>query len=241
MQNYPTRSDAVHKIIKSLSLTRTLSVSSILLGEPHTGKRTLVRTLFPDLPFVDGRDQDAVEKLLSETDALVIDRYDKLPNADRLQWDNKRIIAIADRAGNMQKLDEIFAFIYTMPPLRNRPEDIDLYAELYREEACRTLQIDPPVVLDSSANDVHENHRSLRASIYREVLLTESSAELLERGLYRYFLNTLPHQADYRTLLRLFEKPLLKAGLEVFGSQLRLSEALGINRNTLRKKIHEHL
>ncbi|TNF45412.1 MAG: Fis family transcriptional regulator, partial [Epsilonproteobacteria bacterium] len=43
-----------------------------------------------------------------------------------------------------------------------------------------------------------------------------------------------------REHLGLYEKPLIEAGLKKFGSQLQLSQVLGINRNTLRKKIHEH-
>jgi len=241
MQNYATRSDAVQKIIKSLNLTRTLYVSSILIGEPYTGKRTLVRTLFPDIPHVDGRDQDAVEAALSGTDALVIEHYEKLPNADRLDFEGKHIIAIADYAGNARALDETFAFIYTMPPLRERPEDIRLYTQIYQDEAHETLQIRTPVTLEKRHLDLRENLRSLRASIYREILLQSSDQKALERGLYHYFIETLHDESDYHRLLGLFEKPLLEAGLKLYGSQLRLAEALGINRNTLRKKIHEQL
>ncbi len=241
MQNYATRSETVQQIIKSLNLTRTLYVSSIIIGEPWTGKRTLVRHLFPDVPMVDGRDQDAVETLLSQTDALIIDHYEKVPNTERLNLEDKHIIAIADYAGNTQILDEMFAFIYHMPPLRDRPEDILLYADLYRKEAAEILMLSPEISLSKEVLDIHQNLRSLRASIYREVLLQSGEREALERGLYHYFLNHLPQEADYHHHLGLLEKPLLEAGLHLYGSQLRLAEALGINRNTLRKKIHAWL
>ena len=241
MQTYATRSDAVQKIIKSLNLTRTLYVSSILIGEPWTGKRTLVKHLFPDLPVVDGRDQEAVAMLLEQTDALIIEHYELLPNAEQLNFEDKHIIAIADYAGNTRALDETFAFLYTMPPLRERPEDILFYAKLYLEEARQTLMSDAQITLDKHVLDIHQNLRSLRASIYREVLLLSSNKQTLERGLHHYFLDTLPEQADYHHHLGIFEKPLLEAGLTIYGSQLRLAEALGINRNTLRKKIHAWL
>jgi DNA-binding protein Fis len=241
MQNYATRSDAVQKIIKSLNLTRSLSVSSILVGEPWTGKRTLVRSIFPDLPHVDGQDQSAVETMLEETDALVIESYEKLPNAERLDFEGKHIIALANYVSNPRALDDTFAFIYAMPPLRERPEDIRLYTHLYQEEAYETLQINTPVSLEKRHLDLRQNLRSLRASIYREILLQSSDKKALERGLYHYFIETLSDEADYHRLLGLFEKPLLEAGLNIYESQLRLAEALGINRNTLRKKIHERL
>ncbi|HHH37125.1 MAG TPA: Fis family transcriptional regulator, partial [Epsilonproteobacteria bacterium] len=57
--------------------------------------------------------------------------------------------------------------------------------------------------------------------------------------LHRYLYEHMEGDSDYKTYLPLYEKPLIEAGLEKFGSQLKLSEMLGINRNTLRKKIHE--
>ncbi len=241
MQNYATRSETVQQIIKSLNLTRTLYVSSIIIGEPWSGKRTLVRHLFPDLPTVDGHDQEAVETLLSQTDALIIEHYEKIPNTERLDFEDKHIIAIADYAGNTKVLDETFAFIYHMPPLRERPEDILLYADLYQKEATETLMLDTEITLSKNVLDIRQNLRSLRASIYREVLLQSGDRDALERGLHHYFLSQMPEEADYHQHLGLFEKPLLEAGLHVYGSQLRLAEALGINRNTLRKKIHAWL
>jgi DNA-binding protein Fis len=239
--NIRCQNSIVQNIIKSLNLTRTLDVASILIGESATGKRTLVRTLFPDLPRVNGADQEAVEAALTQSDALVIEHYEKLSNPDQLDFDNKQIIAIADYAGNPQALDATFGFIYTLPPLRERPEDVPLYATHFQAEAQETLMIPEAVTLDPARFDLRHNLRSLRASIHRELLLHTCDKPMIEQSLRRYFLTTLPHHARYHDHLGLFEKPLLEAGLEVFGSQLRLAEALGINRNTLRKKIHEHL
>jgi len=241
MQNYLTHSDTVKKIIKSLDLTRHLSIASIVTGEPGTGKRTLVRYLFPDLPRIDGADQDRLEQALEESSALIIERFDKVPNPDALSFEGKHIIAIADHTGNARLLDETFAFIYTLPPLRDRPEDIALYADIYRQEAQRILQVDEPIVLEKRALDIRKNLRSLRASVYREVLLQSTDREAIERGLYHYFTTTFDEGSNYHALLGLFERPLLQAGLKRYGSQLQLAEALGINRNTLRKKIHERL
>jgi DNA-binding protein Fis len=58
--------------------------------------------------------------------------------------------------------------------------------------------------------------------------------------LYHYLFKDLDGNDGYREHLGLYEIPLIKAGLKKFGSQLQLSRVLGINRNTLRKKIHEH-
>jgi DNA-binding protein Fis len=44
---------------------------------------------------------------------------------------------------------------------------------------------------------------------------------------------------DYRDLLYLYEVPLLRAELNKFKSQLQVAKHMGLNRNTLRKKIQE--
>jgi len=66
------------------------------------------------------------------------------------------------------------------------------------------------------------------------------NAKDIELLLYEYLLKNLSGNDDYRKYLSLYEKPLIEAGLKKFGSQLQLSQILGINRNTLRKKIYEN-
>ena len=55
-----------------------------------------------------------------------------------------------------------------------------------------------------------------------------------------YLMDKLGSQSDYRNFLHLYEAPLIKAGLSRFRSQLQLSDKLGLNRNTLRKKIADN-
>ena len=62
----------------------------------------------------------------------------------------------------------------------------------------------------------------------------------IEEIMHNYLYEHLHGIDGYRENLGLYEKPLIEAGLKKFGSQLHLSKVLGINRNTLRKKIHEH-
>jgi len=45
---------------------------------------------------------------------------------------------------------------------------------------------------------------------------------------------------DYKNFLHLYEVPIIKAGILRFKSQLQLSDKLGLNRNTLRKKIADN-
>ncbi len=55
-----------------------------------------------------------------------------------------------------------------------------------------------------------------------------------------YLFDKLGSQSDYRNFLYLYEVPLIRAGLLKFKSQSQLSDKLGLNRNTLRKKIADN-
>ncbi|MDQ7047020.1 MAG: helix-turn-helix domain-containing protein [Sulfurovum sp.] len=158
-----------------------------------------------------------------------------------LNFGNKRIIATANYMGNAQLIDELFAFIYTMPPLQERPDDIDYIKELFIKEALRTLMIDKSDIhSDQIPTNLTSNTESLKKSVYLYLMQYSMNDKEIESVLYAYLLKHLEGKDGYREYLALYEKPLIKAGLKKFGSQLQLSQVLGINRNTLRKKIHEH-
>ncbi|WP_456433295.1 helix-turn-helix domain-containing protein [Nitratifractor sp.] len=230
----------MQQIEKGLQLTRSLFVTSLLIGEPYTGKRTLVRTIFPATPIVDGADTRQLRQMLKTENELVIDRFDKVENPEELDFNGKRIVAIADITRTDATLDRLFAFIYRMPPLRERPEDVDALVEALTRRAREDLGIEEARIPERSRIDIRQNIRSLRASVYRSVLLDAMERDDLEEALEHYFERTLEGNNAYRENLGILERPLLRAGLKRYKSQLRLSDVLGINRNTLRKKLHEH-
>ncbi len=72
----------------------------------------------------------------------------------------------------------------------------------------------------------------------------ETLEKSVERHLRQYFkahsADGLPPSGLYWRILPLFEKPLIEVALQATGyNQLKASRLLGINRNTLRKKITE--
>ncbi len=241
METFFSKSDKVQHIIKSFNLTKTLFVSSIIIGEAHTGKKTLAQYLFPKAPMVSGSDQKAVEEALENNDELIIANFEKLSNQNSLDFTNKRIIATADYLGNADLIDDLFAFIYTMPPLQERHEDINYLKDLFIEEGCSTLMIEKESVdADKIPLNLTKNSKTLKRSVYLYLMQQNMNAQDIESILYNYLLKHLDGNDGYREHLGLYEKPLIEAGLTKFGSQLQLSQVLGINRNTLRKKIHEH-
>jgi two-component system nitrogen regulation response regulator GlnG len=76
-----------------------------------------------------------------------------------------------------------------------------------------------------------------------ELQQTDNLAAAVERNLARYFSEFgegLPPPGLYHRILREIEHPLLSAALAATrGNQIRAADLLGVNRNTLRKKIRD--
>ncbi len=152
----------------------------------------------------------------------------------------------------------------TMPPLRKRRSDIPLLAEHFlamfsREFGCGPRTLSPAALEALRHYRWPGNVRELENVMRRAVLLS-STMEILPCDL-----NITPgeHRGDslenviaarlkpfiermekrgrqdiYALIMPFMERPLLRLVLErTGGNQLRAAEVLGINRNTLRKKI----
>jgi DNA-binding NtrC family response regulator len=241
METFYTQSSEVQQIMQGLNLTRTLFVSSIIIGEPHTGKKSLLRHLFPDVAVVSGKDHEALERMLDASEELIITDFEKVSNKENLNFDNKRIIATANYVGNQKTIDTLFAFIYTMPSLKDRTKDLQHLKTQFLEEACHTLMLDANTFSpDAIPSDLSQNSKSLKRSVFYHLMIQQMGQNEIERAIYHYLFEHLEGNNGYKEHLGLYEVPLIRAGLDKYGSQLKLSEILGINRNTLRKKIHEH-
>ena len=67
--------------------------------------------------------------------------------------------------------------------------------------------------------------------------------EAVSKSLERYFrdLEGTPPNAIYQMVIQAVERPMLEVVMrQAQGNQLRASEMLGINRNTLRKKLQQY-
>lgn len=242
METFYTNSEEIKDIIKGFTLTKTLFVSSILIGEAYTGKKTLIYSIFPNTPIVSGKNEQEVKDALSLYDELIIFDFNLLSNQDMLDFNNKRIIAVANSMGNSSIVDKLFAFIYIMPPLKDRYEDVIYLKNLFIKEGREILMVEDNININSKNIDIDlsKNSQSLKRSIFLHIIKETMQKEEIEDLLFEYFFKNLKGKDGYRENLSIYEIPLLKAGLKKFGSQLQLSQILGINRNTLRKKINEH-
>jgi two-component system nitrogen regulation response regulator GlnG len=84
---------------------------------------------------------------------------------------------------------------------------------------------------------IHEGHddgKGLAKEIYMEDFLESRLKALIKKG------PTAKKSRLYDTLLKEFERPLITLALkETNGNQIQAADILGLNRNTLRKKIQE--
>ena len=237
--HFLSNSPQIDNIVKGFTLTKSLFVSSLLVGEEYTGKKTLIKSLFPNSTYVNAQNSEELFLALETHDELIIYNFEKLNNFDNLNFENKRIIAIANHIENSVKIEAKFAFIYHMPPLRDR-EDLQPLIEYFQSRIQKELMIEDDRTLEIDKLDISQNIRSLKASIYKQLLTQTLKSQDIEAILYEYLLEHIEGNNAYREQLFLYEKPLIKAGLQKYKSQLKLSAILGLNRNTLRKKIQEH-
>jgi len=234
-----SNSPQIEKISKGFNLSRSLFVSSLLIGEEHTGKKTFIQTLFPNSIYVDASNESELLAALEKHDELIIYNFEKVKNVEQLNFEHKRIVAIANSLKERRKYSDIFAFIYEMPSLKER-EDLDELIAHFQKEIQKELMIEEEILLEIDKLDLTHNIKSLRASIYKQILLSTFTKEDIQAFLYEYLFKEMQGNNAYREHLGLFEEPLIRAGLKKFKSQLKLAGVLGLNRNTLRKKIQEY-
>lgn len=155
-----------------------------------------------------------------------------------------------------------------MPPLRERRDDIDVlsrhFLQLAASEGLPRRQLTVRATTLLSDQPWRGNVRELKNFIYRLALLAREDTvdadtieSLLETDTVRSDGNRQPPDIGlsiaqwlsserpangtiYATALAAFERPLFIEVLkETSGNQLRAAQALGINRNTLRKRLSE--
>ncbi|MBD3831139.1 MAG: Fis family transcriptional regulator [Arcobacter sp.] len=232
--------EKIKQIKKGFELTRNMQISTLLYGEANIGKKTLVKSIYNNAIWVDGNDFLKVKNAFLENSEVVIYNFDIHKNYDADDFNSKKIVAIANETTVPGYIDSLFGFIYKMPSLKERPEDLKFFVDKYTKEANENLAKEDNISFNIGAVDISDNIRSLKIDIYKKIAFNNLEKNEIQDILYNYFKKNLHGNNDYVKFLNIFEYPLIKAGLDKFGSQLKLSQILGINRNTLRKKVNEN-
>jgi len=152
-----------------------------------------------------------------------------------------------------------------VPPLRERPEDVDVLAEHFIRRYAEELAGEPHFLSDAALEHLGTyewpgNVRELENAIKRALVLADSEVlspedfafleggepeagggadleALLTAEVKAALADPAPSEV-YRRIMTRVERPLLEAALaHTDGNQIKAAALLGINRNTLRKKI----
>lgn len=240
-----TTSEASSQVKKTASLLKTLNVNAIIHGEQGVGKKNLATFILPGAPIIDASHFEELLTTLEGSDKIIITNLDKSPNLLRLinfiKDKNIRVIATSTKYLSSEYIDTLFSIKIEIPPLRDRMEDVQTLIELYTEEA-RSLfgeESESPMKTDFEP-DLSRNSYSLRRQVMISFLLQDINDSDLIELTQNYLDAKVGTGNDYKNFLYLYEVPLIKTGLKKFKSQLQLSDKLGLNRNTLRKKISDN-
>ena len=237
-------SDASVEALKTANLLKGLPINAFVFGESGTGKKTLAKYILPTAPVVDASNYSELEGALGSNKTLIISNFDKIPNFDNfkivLDRYEVRIIAIASSVFNEEIVEQFFGIKIYLAPLKDRIEDVKALADVFLQEATTLFSLEKNIEIDTSRIDLSLNAHSIRRYVYMKVQLTGISENEIMDLMEEFLRDKLGGNSDYRNFLYLYEAPLINAGLQKFKTQLQLSDKLGLNRNTLRKKIAEN-
>lgn len=241
---FVTASDASAEAFKTANLLKLLSVNALITGKRGTGKLSLARHILPDAPVIDASHFDELLVALQSNSSLIITHIEKIPNFntlfEKVSRSTVRVVATGSENFSHEGLDELFTVKVYLPPLADRPQDVEALKLQYVAEARVIFGEGKSTQIEELEADLSDNAASLRRQIYLNYLLSNIAEEELMQVMEGFLVDRLGSNNDYRKFLHLYEAPLIKAGLKRFKSQLQLSNRLGLNRNTLRKKIADN-
>lgn len=242
--NFIAYSRASKEALKSASLLKNFSLNALILGEKGTGKLTLASFVL-DAPIVNASDTKKLQLSLKKHKKLIIKDFHLLSQPlyikELIEENHVQIIATAPFLDE-KIADSFFSITIKLLSLNKREEDIIPLAKLFLEEVTSHLSIEPQPLPNFTLlkNHTGQNAHSLKRFVYMNALLNTLEDDEFLAFFEHFLVNKIEKKKEYRELLYLFDIPLIKAGFQKYDSQLSLSAALGLNRNTLRKKINEN-
>lgn len=242
--SFVTASEASYQAKKTAILLKTLNVNALIMGEVGVGKKSLASFILPDAPILDASSFDELLTSLESCDEIIITNIDNSPNIKRLidtiNQNDIRVIATSKNSFTDDFINDLFSVKFTIPPLREREEDVALLVKSFVKEAALLFGFSKDFNMENFQADLRENSKSLRKQVSITYLMQDIGDSELMSIMENYLYEKMGSNSDYRNFLYLYEVPLIRAGLAKFKSQLQLSDKLGLNRNTLRKKISEN-
>lgn len=242
--SYITACASSAQAFKTATLLKTLKVNALITGEIGVGKKSLASYIMPNTQIIDAFDLGELLVALETQDRVIISNLENSPNIkkviDAATASNARVIATAKTHYANESVDKYFSVKFDIAPLSQRPQDVEQLVELFAKEASMLFSTKKSIKLKDFKPNLSQNSVSLRRQVMMISLLQDISEDELLDIVKNYLVDKLGSNSDYKNFLHLYEVPLIKAGIERFKSQLQLADKLGLNRNTLRKKIADN-
>jgi len=239
-----TASNASKEAFKTANLLKSLTVNTLIYGERGTGKKTLAKYIVPNASVIDASSFDELLTAIESSNEIIITNIESSPNIHRvfqaIQEKKIRVVATCVHVSTNELYDDLFSVKFDLPPLNKRMEDVEALIDIYLDEVKEIVREDVKFNRKNFLPDLLDNSISLKKQIYSHAFLENITVNELMYLIENYLEDKIGTNSDYRNNLYIYEVPLIRAGLKKFKSQLQLADRLGLNRNTLRKKIADN-
>ena len=239
-----TASNASKEAFKTANLLKSLTVNTLIYGERGTGKKTLAKYIVPNASVIDASSFDELLTAIESSNEIIITNIESSPNIHRvfqeIQEKKIRVVATSVHVSTNELYDDLFSVKFDLPPLNKRMEDVEALINIYLDEVKEIVREDVKFNRKNFVPDLLDNSISLKKQIYSHAFLENITVNELMYLIENYLEDKIGTNSDYRNNLYIYEVPLIRAGLKKFKSQLQLADRLGLNRNTLRKKIADN-
>ena len=233
MKRFIAKSPQTVKAMNVMRVSANLPVNIMIIGEIGTGKETLVNAVLPTIAKANAND---IKDLEADMKSLFVRDFDNVTDviAFMKKHEDKRIVAASTEYRSIY--DEFFPVIITIPPLSQRPEDLEALKRLYIQRVKEEFELES---FDEDFEiDLSKNALSLKRSIYERALFEMIDEKRIMKLLEEYLVERV--EMGYKDLLYLFEIPLLRAAKRKYKSALAMSKALQLNRATLTTKLKKY-
>jgi DNA-binding NtrC family response regulator len=240
IKKFVTKSKITKNIIKTVKSMEGLNISVLIWGSRGVGKKVLATNILPNAKIIDGKLENDFSSLLASEAKLIICNFEYLSELQISKLRDTQIVAITENMDSLKDSKNEFGFIFHIPELSQREEDAQELSKIYLKRAKKELGVKNSVKLDDIEIDTKNNAHSIKNSIYKAILQDSLDKQSIMDILEKYFDETLFGDDEYREHLPILEIPLIKSGLNKYKYKSKLARVLGINRNTLKKKMCEY-
>jgi len=214
-------SEYLKKIKNIADMCRQLKINVYIWGEKGVGKTFLAKYIAPN----------AVTNPKTATiNPVILENFDKSPI---LEFKNNFLIATGSQPLNKDILKKYFTMDIELKPLKEHPEDIEDFIDLFKRQAREELKLNKHISVTNP--DISENLNSLKRQIYSMFLLPQQKGEIFE--ILKHHYENTNEAVTYEEEINNFEKALFSAMKTKYKSKLQIANHLKINRVTLTKKM----